>query len=113
MSEYSFASKSSLKLKGVDPTIKKKKKKKDKDKEREREEAKQALSTGEEAGEERVRYRKLTKAEMKFKQKKEENDKERIKQRATLNHKEKVEKFNSYLNTLSEHYDIPKVSWTK
>jgi len=39
MSEYGFVSKSSLKLKGVDPTIKKKKKKKDKEKEREKEAA--------------------------------------------------------------------------
>ena len=38
---------------------------------------------------------------------------ERIKKKANLNHKEKVEKFNSYLCNLSEHYDIMKVSWTK
>ena len=35
------------------------------------------------------------------------------KKKANLNHKEKVEKFNSYLCNLSEHYDIMKVSWTK
>ena len=54
-----------------------------------------------------------TKAELAFLAKKEERDRERIKKRANFNHKEKVEKFNSYLNSLSEHYDIPKVSWTK
>ena len=40
--EYSFASKSTLKLKGVEPQIKKKKKKKDK--ERDREKAEKSLS---------------------------------------------------------------------
>jgi len=111
MSEYSFASKSSLKLKGVDPTIKKKKKKKDKDREKEREII-ESMEKGERSGEE-SQVRKLTKAEITFKEKRLQLDKDRVKKRAALNHKEKVEKFNSYLNTLSEHYDIPKVSWTK
>ena len=56
---------------------------------------------------------KKTKAEEAFRARREAIEKDRIRKRATLNHKEKVEKFNSYLNTLSEHYDIPKVSWTK
>merc|ERR1711915_289856 len=107
---YSFATKSSLKLKGVDPSISKKKKK---DKEREREEAIQALEYTEEEGSSSSEPQfssKLTKAEIKHKLRLEEREKERIKKRATLNHKEKVEKFNSYLASLSEHYDIPKVS---
>jgi len=58
-------------------------------------------------------HSKKTKAEMAFIKRKAQNDEDRIKKRANMNHKEKVEKFNSYLNTLSEHYDIPKVSWTK
>jgi len=120
MSEYSFASKSTLKLKGVDPAITKKKKKKNKDKEREREEAIQALEHTEEGEEgssstaESAQFSsKLTKAEIAHKLRLEDREKDRIKKRATLNHKEKVEKFNSYLASLSEHYDIPKVSWTK
>ncbi len=40
-------------------------------------------------------------------------DADRIKAKATVSHKEKVEKFNEYLNNLSEHYEQAKVSWTK
>jgi len=38
---------------------------------------------------------------------------DRIKKKAVLSHKEKVEALNKHLSTLSEHYDVPKVSWTK
>ena len=38
---------------------------------------------------------------------------ERIKKKAVKSHKEKVQEHNQYLDGLSEHYDIPKVSWTK
>jgi len=34
---------------------------------------------------------------------------EKIKIVASKTHKEKVEEFNKYLGTLSEHHDIPKV----
>jgi len=127
MSEYSFATKSSLKLKGVDnPEIKKKKKKK-KDKERkekEMEAVKERLEqeaaggsgTSKEDdmnGEDFGFYKKKTKNEIAFLKKKEERDIDRIKKKADMNHRSKVEKFNQYLNGLSEHYDIPKVSWTK
>ena len=40
-------------------------------------------------------------------------DLERIKSKASVSHKERVEKFNAYLNSLSEHYEPAKVSWTK
>lgn len=30
-----------------------------------------------------------------------------------MTHKERVEKFNQHLDSLTEHFDIPKVSWTK
>eukprot|EP00088_Acartia_fossae_P014006 TRINITY_DN17444_c0_g1_i1.p1 TRINITY_DN17444_c0_g1~~TRINITY_DN17444_c0_g1_i1.p1 ORF type:complete len:124 (-),score=25.74 TRINITY_DN17444_c0_g1_i1:248-592(-) len=114
MSEYAHASKSALKLKGVDPSISKKKKKKnkDKDKERERDEALQALESVS-SEDSKGKERKMTKAELAYKKRREDIEKDRIKKRAQLSHKDKVEKFNSYLNTLSEHYDIPKVSWTK
>ncbi|KAG8230085.1 hypothetical protein J437_LFUL009204 [Ladona fulva] len=39
--------------------------------------------------------------------------KERIKQKASMTHKQRVEEFNRHLDTLTEHFDIPKVSWTK
>ncbi|KAE8233973.1 hypothetical protein CF326_g981 [Tilletia indica] len=34
---------------------------------------------------------------------------EKVKSEAKKSHKEKVDKFNTYLESLSEHYDIPKV----
>jgi len=58
-------------------------------------------------------YRSKTKAEVTFLKRRQERDAERVRKKATLTHKEKVNKFNTYLSTLSEHYDIPKVSWTK
>ena len=121
--EYAFASKSTLKLKGVDNPIKKKKKKKDKN--REKEKAEKALEEVPEAGgsgsgsgsgagdgEDPV-FKGKTPSEIAYLKKKRDVELNRIKKRANLNHKEKVEKFNSYLNNLSEHYDIMKVSWTK
>ena len=119
--EYAFASKSSLKLKGVENPIKKKKKKKDKNKEKEK--AEKVIEDVAEAGgsksggageeEEDPLFKGKTPSEIACLKKKREVELERIKKRANLNHKEKVEKFNSYLNNLSEHYDIMKVSWTK
>ncbi|NWW55330.1 FA32A protein, partial [Pedionomus torquatus] len=38
---------------------------------------------------------------------------ERILKKASKTHKQRVEDFNRHLDTLTEHYDIPKVSWTK
>ena len=120
--EYAFASKSALKLKGVEPSIKKKKKKKDKD--RDREKIDKSLgegSSGSSQSEELVdnpndedpMFKGKTPSEIAYLKKKRAVELERIKKKANLNHKEKVEKFNSYLNNLSEHYDIMKVSWTK
>eukprot|EP00128_Syssomonas_multiformis_P005186 Colp12_sorted_trinity150504_noHs@31800 len=43
----------------------------------------------------------------------EQREIERIKKLAAKSHKEKVEEFNEKLDKLTEHYDIPKVSWTK
>jgi len=57
--------------------------------------------------------RKLTKAEQAFKQQQEKMRNKRIMERASTTHKERVEKFNEHLDTLTEHFDIPKVSWTK
>lgn len=117
--EYAFASKSALKLKGVEPQIKKKKKKKDK--EREREKAEKSLGEGSSSNSDLVdnpsdedpMFKGKTPSEIAYLKKKRQVELDRIKKKANLNHKEKVEKFNSYLNNLSEHYDIMKVSWTK
>lgn len=32
---------------------------------------------------------------------------------ASTTHKQRVEEFNRHLDSLTEHFDIPKVSWTK
>lgn len=54
-----------------------------------------------------------TPAEMAYDKIKEKRAAERILKKAEKTHKQRVEKFNDYLDGLSEHYDIPKVSWTK
>lgn len=58
-------------------------------------------------------YRGKTKAEIAFLEQKKKLDEKRIRGKAQVSHKEKVEKFNDYLNNLSEHYEQAKVSWTK
>lgn len=37
----------------------------------------------------------------------------KIMEKASKSHRQRVEEFNAKLDNLSEHYDIPKVSWTK
>ena len=54
-----------------------------------------------------------TKAQLKFEQMKEEQQKKRILDKASKTHKQRVEEFNRHLDSLTEHFDIPKVSWTK
>jgi protein FAM32A len=54
-----------------------------------------------------------TKAQLKFEQMKEEQQKKRILEKASKTHKQRVEEFNRHLDSLTEHFDIPKVSWTK
>lgn len=54
-----------------------------------------------------------TKAEEDMKKKQEQMAEQRILKKASKTHKERVEEFNKHLDSLSEHYDIPKVSWTK
>jgi len=56
---------------------------------------------------------KKTKAELAFQKMKEKTQIERIKQKASKTHKQRVEEFNRHLDSLTEHFDIPKVSWTK
>ncbi|OQV24962.1 putative Protein FAM32A [Hypsibius exemplaris] len=54
-----------------------------------------------------------TKAELKFQEQQEKRQMGRILKKAEKSHKQQVEDFNKHLDSLSEHYDIPKVSWTK
>ena len=54
-----------------------------------------------------------TKAQLKFEQMKEEQFKKKIMEKANKTHKQRVEEFNRHLDSLTEHFDVPKVSWTK
>ncbi|GFR86347.1 protein FAM32A-like [Elysia marginata] len=54
-----------------------------------------------------------TKAEIAFEKAKREKDKAIILERASKTHKERIMDFNQQLDNLTEHFDIPKVSWTK
>lgn len=109
--EYANVARGKLKLKTDSDISKKKKKKKSKDKELEKiektsvETVKIVSSTGENS-----RY---TKAELAFKKQQEKIQNQRILEKAKMTHKQQVEKFNEKLDNLTEHFDIPKVSWTK
>ncbi|XP_063770826.1 protein FAM32A isoform X1 [Pseudophryne corroboree] len=56
---------------------------------------------------------KRTPAQLAFEKMQEKRQMERILQKASKTHKQRVEDFNRHLDALTEHYDIPKVSWTK
>uniref|UniRef100_A0A182IXT5 Protein FAM32A n=1 Tax=Anopheles atroparvus TaxID=41427 RepID=A0A182IXT5_ANOAO len=115
--EYQHVSKSKLMLKN-ESEIKTKRSKKHKKKDKEKliravmeepprtEKDQQAqASTG--------KTRVLTKAEESFKKMQEKMQNKRIVQKAQMTHKQRVEQFNQHLDSLTEHFDIPKVSWTK
>lgn len=55
----------------------------------------------------------MTEAEKKFLAQQEKRQLSRVMEKASKSHKQRVEEFNTQLENLSEHYDIPKVSWTK
>ncbi|XP_067271876.1 protein FAM32A-like [Pseudorasbora parva] len=109
MSEYKSVQKGSLKLKGVS-VASKKKKKKDKVKKNLEE---QAMTSQDEKGTKKVYVDKRTPAQMSFDKIQEKRQMERILKKASKTHKRRVEDFNRHLDSLTEHYDIPKVSWTK
>lgn len=54
-----------------------------------------------------------TAAEIEFERKKEKRMMETILSKAEKSHKQRIMEFNEQLNSMSEHFDIPKVSWTK
>ncbi|CAH1104998.1 unnamed protein product [Psylliodes chrysocephalus] len=105
---YAVAAKGKLKLKS-DTTIKKKKKKKDK---KLVEQVTKTIESEERVEESKSKQNK-TKAELAFLQQQEKMKAKRILEKASQTHKERVEKFNQHLDSLTEHFDIPKVSWTK
>lgn len=117
--EYSYVAKGKLKLKNDNELKKKKKKHKSKDKEKEQlqksyaEQQINESASGSGSTSTSGYERKLTKAELASKKQQEKMRNKRIMEKAQTTHKERVEKFNEHLDTLTEHFDIPKVSWTK
>ncbi|XP_052511255.1 protein FAM32A-like [Budorcas taxicolor] len=112
MDAYEQVQKGPLKLKGVPELgVTKRKKKKDRD------EAKllQTMGKIQNNQEEELRrhLHKRTPAQVAFEKVQETQQMERVLKKASTSHKQRVEDFNRHLDTLTEHYDIPKVSWTK
>ncbi|XP_019752376.1 protein FAM32A-like [Hippocampus comes] len=113
MSEYQHVQKSALKIKGVG-SISSGKKKKKKDKEsKHRMEQVATNQNDEELKAKRAYMDKRTPAQIAFDKMQEKRQMERILNKASKTHKHRVEDFNRHLDNLTEHYDIPKVSWTK
>ncbi|XP_068175282.1 protein FAM32A-like [Antennarius striatus] len=113
MSEYEVCQRTSLKIKGsANISSGKKKKKKDK-------ETKNLLEqfvssqNDEEVTTKKAYVDKRTPAQIAFDKMQEKRQMERILNKASKTHKHRVEDFNRHLDNLTEHYDIPKVSWTK
>jgi len=100
----------SLKLKGVADGGVKKKKKKRKSKELSSETSSQVA---EEVKDEKVYKKVKTPAQLAFDKAQEKRQAKDIMERAKKTHKQRVEELNDRLDLLTEHYDIPKVSWTK
>ncbi|KAF8922048.1 hypothetical protein CPB85DRAFT_1265670 [Mucidula mucida] len=129
MSDYNIRPGGSLKLKGtvVDGGIAKKKKKKskssktDSDRARERERIKelveqdeaQLVPSGSNAGSGRnspaTTSSRKTDAERRFEEIQRERLAQRVAKLANKTHKDRVNEFNTHLELLSEHHDIPKV----
>ena len=56
---------------------------------------------------------KKTAAELAFEKRQRETAFDRLSKKASVSHREKVERFNKQMEDLTEFNDIPKVSWTK
>ncbi|RSH95121.1 hypothetical protein EHS25_000207 [Saitozyma podzolica] len=56
--------------------------------------------------------RKMTEAERRYEEIQRRRREERVKKSAKMTHKDRVQEFNSKLDKLSEHHDIPRISWT-
>ncbi|KAK1152497.1 protein FAM32A [Acipenser oxyrinchus oxyrinchus] len=110
--EYGSVQKGSLKLKGVDGLSSGKKKKK-KDKESKKRMEQIMNNQDDEKESKKTTLDKRTPAQIAFDKMQEKRQMERILNKASKTHKQRVEDFNRHLDNLTEHYDIPKVSWTK
>ncbi|KAG7513217.1 hypothetical protein JOB18_001875 [Solea senegalensis] len=89
------------------------KKKKDKESKHRLEQVSMTNQNDEEVKTKKAYVDKRTPAQMAFDKMQEKRQMERILNKASKTHKHRVEDFNRHLDTLTEHYDIPKVSWTK
>uniref|UniRef100_A0A6B2F5I5 Protein FAM32A n=1 Tax=Bothriechis nubestris TaxID=1766655 RepID=A0A6B2F5I5_9SAUR len=114
MSEYEPVQRGALRLKGDTGGGSAGKRKKKKDKERSKIVDQIVSSKNQEEEEEKKRaLDKRTPAQLAYEKMQEKRQIERILKKASKTHKQRVEDFNRHLDTLTEHYDIPKVSWTK
>ena len=112
MDSYEQVQKGPLKLKGVTELgVSKRKKKRDIDKAKLLETMGKIQKNQEE--ELRRHLNKRTPAQVAFEKVQEKRQMERILKKASKTHKQRVQDFNRHLDTLKEHYDIPKVSWTR
>eukprot|EP00033_Pygsuia_biforma_P000726 GCRY01000849.1.p1 GENE.GCRY01000849.1~~GCRY01000849.1.p1 ORF type:complete len:126 (+),score=25.66 GCRY01000849.1:133-510(+) len=112
----------SLKGPSLKDLSKKKRKKKHKEKSEEKKETHSATVSQEVLSEDEAeKPRKiqkvdddgLTEAERSFLEVQRKREEKEIKKLAKKSHKERVEEFNKHIASLSEHYEVPKVSWTK
>ncbi|XP_029938880.1 protein FAM32A-like [Salarias fasciatus] len=113
MSEYNSVQKSALKLKDIGAISAGKKKKKKNKESKHRMEQVVTTQNEEEVKTKKAYLDKRTPAQIAFDKMQEKRQMERILNKASKTHKHRVEDFNRHLDTLTEHYDIPKVSWTK
>ncbi|XP_063146685.1 protein FAM32A [Candoia aspera] len=114
MSEYQAVQRGPLRLKGGIGDASAGKRKKKKDTERSKIVDQIVSSKKQEEEEEKKRaLDKRTPAQLAYEKMQEKRQIERILKKASKTHKQRVEDFNRHLDTLTEHYDIPKVSWTK
>ncbi|CAG5861322.1 protein FAM32A-like [Menidia menidia] len=113
MSDYGTIQKSVLKLKGVGELSAGKKKKKKSKESKHRLEQLETSQNEEEVKNKKAYVDKRTPAQIAFDKTQEKRQMERILKKASKTHKHRVEDFNRHLDNLTEHYDIPKVSWTK
>ncbi|XP_072023668.1 protein FAM32A-like [Amphiura filiformis] len=117
MSAYQSAG-GALKLKGIGDLGNKKKKKKKKEAKKVLENISMIRQSGED-GEPAAKREsnnttdKRTPAEKAFAKVQQKRQTERVLEKASKKHKDRVEEFNGKLDSLTEHFDIPKVSWTK
>ncbi|CAH8474295.1 unnamed protein product [Schistosoma turkestanicum] len=58
-------------------------------------------------------YKNLTKSQIEWEKRRDKRIFESVLSKADKSHKQRIIEFNNYLSTLTEHFDIQKVSWTK